>query len=194
MFSKFKPFEGPEKFSWQDPDTNRMFHAPSKRELVDRILAYRRQNNLEEIEHLPAVLENYWCGLAENFGKCEPVKLERGFLAYKQGAMTLLKNMVYQSFVPQIVADKRAEQCSMCKYNVFPDKEGFVAWSDKIAEASTLGKRAAKHEDLGNCDVCTCPLRSKVFMGGSIPLEKEWLPKMREVNCWQLKVGKIIDK
>lgn len=137
------------------------------------------------------MLENYWCGLPENAGKCEAVDLQRGFLAYMQGGVALIKNMVYDRFVHQSVAEKRAGQCELCKYNIFPDKEGFIVWADKIAEASTLGRKTTKDSELGSCEVCSCPLRAKVHMGGTIPLEKEWLPKMEEVRCWQIPVGKV---
>lgn len=159
--------------------------------MIDRINSYRKQNNLEKIEHLGFVLESYWCTLPENFGKCVNVETPpRGTWGYLKGGIALLKTMLYKSFAHQQVADERSRQCSTCKYNVFPDKGEFVRWSNKIAEASTEGRRSVAHEELGQCAVCSCPLRAKVFYNEPIEIEEEWEAPMKEVDCWQLKVRK----
>lgn len=182
------------RFVWKDPDTGREFEDQNKQSLIDRVTAYRRQNNLEEIEELGVVMESYWCGLPENKGKCVGAELERGWLGYVRGGLAMVRNLVYKAFAPQGVADARSRQCSGCKFNVFPDRGPFIEWSDKIAEASTLGRRSEFHDELGSCAVCTCPLRAKVFIGDVIPLEPEWIPDMQSVMCWQLAAGKVVKK
>lgn len=187
MFLKFLPFQGPLVYRWADPDTGRQFQSNTKQSLMERITAYRQTNNLEEIEHLSFVLENYWCGLPENEGKCVKAEVKRGFLGYVKGGIALIKNIAYDKMVSLIEANKRADQCASCKYNVFPDKKGFIAWSDQIAEAAVGLRKTEKHNELGNCEVCSCPLRAKVFYGGDIKIENEWRVRMEEVKCWQLK-------
>jgi ribosomal protein L37E len=191
MFSKFKPFEGPSDFTWIDPDTGTKFSERSKKDLIDRITAYRAQNNLEVIEYLPVVLENYWCSLPQNKGKCVSAEIDRGFLGYFRGGIALLKQMAYRRFVSQETADNRAAICLRCPHNTFPNKESFIKWSDDIAEASTLGRRSKFHSRLGQCDVCGCPNRAKVWTGERVPIHPTWVEPMRAVHCWQLSIGDI---
>lgn len=188
MFYKFKPFDGPSRFTFKDPDTGSTFEEKTKLELIRRIAVYRQQNNLEPIEHISYVLESYWCTLPENEGKCVPATLDRGFLGYLKGGIALVKQMLYKKFATQEVADKRSEQCSLCRYNVFPDKGVFLKWSEDVAVASVEGRRSKKHTELGMCDVCTCPLKAKVWWSGSIKIEDGWVAPMKEVDCWQLKL------
>jgi len=189
MFLKFKPFTGPERYVFKDPDTGRELVERNKSDLIVRIRQYRSANGLADIEYLPSVLENHWCGLAENVGRCERIeRLPRGVWAYLQGGVRLLKTVMYKSFVRQDVADKRAAQCVECKYNVIPtDNAGFEKWSNDLAEAATGGRQSAYHKDLGQCAVCTCVLKMKVFYDGEIDIKKEWVAPMEEVGCWQLK-------
>lgn len=190
MFFKFKAFQGPASYSFKDPDTGYIYRETSKQELISRITAYRAQNNLEPIEHLPFTIENYLCGLPENTGKCEPVELKRGLMGTLRGGIALLKNYMYQSFASQEVADERAKQCSQCKYNVFPDKGAFIEWSDHIAINSVGDRKTALQEELGSCIVCSCVVKAKVWYTGEVPAVAEQLPKFEEVACWQLKLMK----
>lgn len=187
MFFKFLPFEGPARYCWKDPDTGREFEEKTKDDLITRITSYRLQNNLEEIEHLSFVLEAHWCSLPENAGKCVPIEATpRGTLGYLKGGLALLKTLMYKAFATQEVADSRAAVCLKCPFNVFPDKGGFIKWSNDIAVA-TIGERKAKgHEELGQCAVCSCPLRAKVFYTGSVERNPDWVHKMEAVGCWQL--------
>lgn len=168
-----------------------MFEESSKANLIARIEAYREINKLESIESLSFVLESYWCGLPENAGNCVPVEVKRGVLGYLKGGVALVKQMMYKSFARQEVADARSVQCSTCEFNVFPDKTGFIAWSDKIAEASVGERRSIKHDELGNCAVCSCPLRAKVFYNGVVDIQPEWAEKFNKVNCWQRDLRKV---
>lgn len=99
--------------------------------------------------------------------------------------MALVQNMIYSSYVSQEEADRRANICVNCPNNVFPDKGTFVDWADRVAEASLVGRKSKHHSELGNCSVCTCLLRSKVFFGGKIDIsekDRENYPSF----CWQL--------
>lgn len=191
MFMKLKSFAGPKNYTFKDPDTGHTFNAPTRDALVKEIISYRLQNELPPIVHIQAVLENYWCGLPENQGSCESTKLRRGLFGYIQGGVVLLQNVFYGNkyIVEQEVADERSKQCKGCKFNSFPDKGPFIEWSDRLAEASLGSSKKSKyHDDLGNCDVCSCPLRAKVFYGGVVKIEKAQKEKYKEVNCWQLKL------
>jgi len=111
------------------------------------------------------VLENYWCGMPENAGKCDLVSLQRGWYHYLKGGIALLENLFFgeKNMVVQEEADRRASLCLDCPHNVFPDRDKFVKWSDGIAEESTRGKRSKHFEDLGSCEICTCTLKAKVW-------------------------------
>lgn len=165
MFFRFLPFEAPTSFCFKDPDTGREFRESSKKALIQRITAYRRQNNLETIEHLDFVLESYWCTLPENSGKCGPVNLRRGFMGYLKGGVSLLRDVTYQRYAGKDIAEARAKTCAGCVHNVFPDKEGFLKWSDELAYHALGGRTTSLDKDLGSCEICSCPLRVKVHSG-----------------------------
>lgn len=161
----------------------------SKSALMDRINAYRAQNNLERIEYLSLVLESYWCSLPENNGKCVPVdKLPRGAMGFLRGGMALLQNIFYGEFAPQWLAEMRAGQCKSCIFNSFPDHTGFNKWADEIAVASVGSRKTTAHNELGLCAVCTCPLRAKVWYKGTVSFTPEQEKSFKSVDCWQLKL------
>lgn len=184
LFKKFKPFCSSVVYKFKDPDTGYDYEAGTYPELVQKIVKYRSQNNLEKIEALSQVLDNYLCGLPENVGSCTSALLKRSLLGYLKGGIALIQNMAYDTIATQEVADKRSEICKGCPHNVFPDKGPFIYWSDRIAEASIGNRKSVNHNDLGNCEICSCPLRAKVFFGGKIDLpdkEHDQLPDF----CWQ---------
>jgi len=168
---RLKPFEVPMKYVFTDPDTSFQYDEPTKEALFKRIINYRAQNRLDPIEALDVVLENYWCGRIENAGKCDLVKLKRGWYHYIRGGIALLENIFLgeANMVSQEIADARSEVCgeyngrSKCEFNIFPDKDGFIKWSDELAEATTGGKKSSNHDNLGNCELCTCTLKAKVW-------------------------------
>lgn len=183
---KFSPNEVPYRYDYEDPDTGVRFVKRTKQELIQHIINYRAQNRLPVIEHLNLTLEDYWCRQKENRSKCVPVKLNRGWLATLRGALHVVENIFFgdENMVAQEEADRRAAICVQCPHNVFPDKGPFIAWSDSVAEASTGGRKSASHDMLGNCAVCSCPLRAKVFAKDVTPTdqERQELPDF----CWQL--------
>lgn len=185
---KFKPFSGPKRFVFKDPDTGHDYLEATERDLIRRIVSYRAQNNLQPITHLDIVLQHYWCGLKENQGECEPCEpLKRGLLAYLRGGIALIDNVWYgeKARVGQTEADRRGALCVKCPYNVFPDKGPFIRWSDMLAEHSVGEARSLYHDSLGNCEVCSCTLKAKVWYKGDMGLTEEQKLKMKKVNCWQ---------
>jgi len=189
MFFRFKPFEGPARFYWKDPDTGREFEESSKQALIDRITTYRGQNNLEPLEEISFVLESYWCGLPENKGKCVPVEgLKRGLLGYLKGGVALIQNLWYDTTVPMRVANERGAVCVECPFNSKYDVPWFEEWSNNVAIASVGEKRSAHHDNLWQCSACSCPLKAKVFYNGRIELTNEQEKVIKETNpkCWQL--------
>jgi len=91
--------------------------------------------------------------------------------------------------VSQEVAEARASICKDCIFNIFPDRDNFIRWSDSIALHSTGGKQVKAHSSLGNCQCCTCVLNAKVFYKGPFILSAEEKSCMGNANvkCWQLK-------
>jgi hypothetical protein len=182
---KLIPYLAPKRYTFIDPDTQVHFEESSREILVQRILAYRKQNRLEPIDNLTTVLENYWCGLPENLGACEPnAYLRRGVMQYVQGGVTLLANMLFKRIVPQAVADARSNICAQCPHNVLLNKSWFVKQADEIALHSTNGLKSINHDKLGNCAICTCPLRAKVFYGDTINLPQDQYARLPDY-CWQ---------
>jgi hypothetical protein len=188
---KFKALEAPDKYLFVDPDTGRKYQANTKEAIIKQIVSYRAQNELEPLEMLGVVIDAYMCTLPAYRYKCEPSEqFSRSIFGYVKGGITLLKNMFYgeKNMVNQPTADARASQCTFCKFNVFPDKSAFLRWSDDVAKASTGGRRSKYYNKLGNCKVCSCPLKAKVwYKGVDDKFSREERKLFKEVNCWQLK-------
>lgn len=188
---RFKAFQGPPEWKFIDPDSGFKYKSKSRTELTAHIRSYRSQNGYESIEMLAMVVENYLCGLPENVGKCEQIPtMHRGLLTYLKGGVALVTNVAYSSTVSLEEADRRATVCKGCKFNVFPEKGQFMEWADQLAFAMVGSLKSTHHEDLGNCSVCTCPLRSKVWYKGVVDPPPDELSQMREVGCWQLSILK----
>ena len=192
---QFKPFHAPHVYTFKDPDTGQVFTADSRSALVQRIVNYRAQNSLPEIERFDAVLENYLCSLPVHRGACRPAPpLQRGWVQTIKGGIALLKNLYYgdSNMVTQEEADRRSLLCSKCPNNNFPDKGPFIKWSDEIAMHSVGERRSSCHSSLGNCTVCSCPLRAKVWYAGPFSVSPEERSKMltalppSEGRCWQI--------
>lgn len=184
------PSSAPKRFIFTDPDTQRKYEATTKQALATQIVAYRSQNGLPPIKHLDMVLEHFWATLPENAHNAEKAPpLKRGLLAYLKGGMALVDNIWYGEahMADQHTANERARQCSTCRFNIFPDKGPFLKWADMIAENSVGDKKTPYDNELGNCAVCTCVTKAKVWWRGEIKLSEEEKSKMRTVGCWQLK-------
>lgn len=158
-------------------------------ELVKHVVNYRAQNGLEPIEHLRASIEDYLCQQPENGGKCMEYKLGRGLFATYRGGVAVVKNFLFgkKEMVSEDVADERATQCLDCPLNIFPDKDGFIEFSDRLAEASTGGLKSKHYDDLGNCAACSCVLKMKVWKKGPFTVSDKEKALMESVDCWQLK-------
>lgn len=188
FIAKFKAFQVPSRYVFKDPDTGREFSGKDMKELFDQIIPYREQNRLPTIDALDHVIENYLCHLPENSGKCEARNLKRGWWQYLKGGISLLENLAYgkENMVEDSIAEERAKICIGCPNNVFPDKGGFLKWSDELAEAATGGRRIPSYDKIGNCSACSCVLKAKTFFKGPFKLtdkEKSKLPDF----CWMLK-------
>lgn len=190
MFRKFRAFEASGSIEFRDPDTGHIYKAQTLTELYKVIVLYRQQNNLEPIELLRETVENYLCGLPENTNKCQPVELHRSVMTYIKGGVHLAKNLIFRRYAVQSVAEERAKQCETCKFNVFPDKGAFIQFADNLAIMQVGERKTSNYDKLGNCEVCTCSLRSKVFFAGVLePFTDEEVVKLKSVRCWQLRLS-----
>lgn len=188
MFLRFKAFVGPKVYEFMDPDTGYVYRENTFSDLLKSIISYREANKLETIPHIKTVVENYLCELPIHQDCCEPhPNIQRNFGKYIKGGVALLKSFLYKNMVTQEVADKRSEQCADCPFNVFPEKDTFVILADRVAEKSIGDRRSKYHDDTGNCEICSCLIRSKVWYKGAIPISDEEVVRMGKVNCWQLK-------
>jgi len=184
---KFKALEAPRDFDFIDPDTSYQYKENDKNTLMRRIVSYREQNDLSPLDALSAVLDNYWCSKPQNKGLCEQNnQLHRSLWTTIRGGVAVLVNMLYPKVVADEKAEKRAAQCAICPFNEFPDKGAFVSWSDSVAVASIGKKKTSFHEELGNCKVCTCVLKAKVFYDGPVKFDAQQIQDLKSVNCWQL--------
>lgn len=165
LFQTFKPGFNSLDWEFKDPDTGFEFRTTSRADLVKQIITYRINNQLDPIENLDLVINDYLCRLPSNAGNCRALStLSRGFVATVKGGITLLKSMAMKEFVSQEKADERSAVCVECPLNVFPDKRGFIKYTDAVALHSIGKKRSSNHNKLGNCGVCSCVLKAKVWV------------------------------
>jgi hypothetical protein len=184
---KFKPNEGPFEYDFIDPDTGYQYREASKSELITRINNYRQHNELPSIDMLGLVVENYMCQLPKNYGKCSPItNLSRSFWTVLKGGVSLVVNIWYGRFASVEVAEERAKQCASCPFNEYPDKTSLEEWQDSVAEGSVGDRKTSYQSKLGNCKVCSCVLKAKVFYDGDVSFSAQEIASFKEVNCWQL--------
>jgi len=186
VMRKLKPFMAARAIKFKDPDTGHHYYAKTRGELVQKIVNYRAQNELDPIESLDIVLEDYLCSLPENKHLCASHVLERGFMGYVKGGVNLLMNMLFKNYVSQEEANRRAEICKSCEENVSPEPEklsSFRRWTDDIAYNS-VGERSTPYDaDLYTCNVCTCVLRTKVWNAEIVKESKETNDRFPN-HCW----------
>lgn len=183
IIKRLKNFTAPRRISWIDPDTGRKFIAKTRAELTQKIVTYRAQNELEPIENLNLVLENYWCNLPENKHLCNEATLERGWMTYLKGGLVLVKTMLFDSYVDQNEADLRSSICAKCEYNQKPQKNNIDTWVDAVVEHQIGDLRSKHHDELHNCAVCSCVLKSKVWSGESASHDDEENKQLPN-HCW----------
>lgn len=179
---------------WELPDPDRPDHihrGETRGALVAAIVNYRTQNGLEPLERLNLIIDNYLCSLPCNTGKCKQLVLERGYLEYLKGGLTLVQKLFYgdKFIVTQAEANARALICKDCPLNSFPDRDMFIRWSDEVALHSVGLRKVICQEDLGNCMGCSCCLKAKVWYKGPFKLNAEQETIMGSANskCWQLR-------
>jgi hypothetical protein len=132
------------------------------------------------------------CGRTERYGERRPISL-----AAMQSFLNVMANWIFgifrgrEIFVPQEEAEKRAEICASCDFNM--NIAGSCgACADKLARALEMigGNRHTRLDDkLGACALCSCALRVAVH----IPLEaqhaglsEELKEDFRRVDyCWK---------
>lgn len=184
IFKKLQSFTGPVRYEFTDPDTGFYYKAPDLKSLIQHIVTYRSQNELEPIENLDVVLENYWCQKPVNSSNCCEVELKRGFLGYLKGGIALTKMMLFKTTVPKAEADRRASICVGCPKNIIPSPE-YKSWADDLAEQMVGDLKSSYHDQLGHCECCSCLLRAAVFYKGDMHVtrkEKKCMPDF----CWKL--------
>lgn len=179
---KFKANKGPREWLFVDPDTSRSFKGATKTQVFNEVVDYRIANKLSPIQHLGDIIEDYTASMPINEGKWNYHPLRRGWLQTFKGGVALLENIFFgeANMVSQEEAERRAAICVSCPHNIFPDKSGFVAWADAIAEHSTDGRKTSRDSELGNCEVCTCVLKAKVHYRGPFDSNSDF-PNF----CWQ---------
>lgn len=185
---RIRPGSGPVAWKFRDPDTGHLYEAKDRNSLINQIGNYRAQNELAPLQEPGLVIENYLANLPENRANAEPTPpLRRGLVAYLKGGIALLDMIYYgeKAMVAPNVAESRAGICVKCPMNQFPDRSAFIQWADSMAEAATGGKRVPQYDSLGNCNACSCNLRSKIWYKGPFNPSAEERSKMPDY-CWQI--------
>lgn len=191
----------PGGWRFEDPDTGFRFdglngsHYVNFTELLSHIRRYREHNSLEPIPALRIVVQNWLCEQPNMVGWCKDYVAQRSkrtLKHYVKGAKALFKAVLAEDdgLASQITAEARARVCLSCPYNLPNLEDTLLGKYTDMAVAEYVGERTVESvEDLFSCQLCTCPLRSKVHFSQKIieesltKEEKDALPDY----CWQKK-------
>lgn len=184
----FNPFMTSKVWEFEDPDTGYKFKSETKEKLIQHIVNYRAQNQLVPIENLHLVLDHYLCSLPVNMGACKNVDpIRRGVLETVKGGVTIFKTLLYSKFASQELAESRAKVCETCPENVLHKSNAFIRWGDRLAKAMIGDKKVSTADKLGHCRVCSCAMKSKVFIHTDLlDFTEEEITAFPDF-CWQKK-------
>lgn len=86
--------------------------------------------------------------------------------------------------VNQEIADKRAETCAKCPYNVEVTGCSMCKKMVKTLFPALKDKRTTSHESLQSCSGCGCVLRYKVYMPADALPPSTNKPELYHEDCW----------
>lgn len=184
----------PGEWRYRVPETGYTLKRSNWPELQDALVAHYKASGYPLPPDLFENVEAFICANAPDFCEGGPVTRPKFDLAHTfsvvvQGTRTLSNWLVGgRTYVPQLVAEKRASICVTCVYNTEP--QGCTGCNSKVlAEAVQLvvGKRATSFDSrLHACRVCACQLKAKVHL----PLANllKYMPAEQQAllppHCW----------
>jgi len=164
----------PGGWRYTDPDTGFRFKRRYARfsELEDHVRRYRLLNDLPSIPSLSLVIQDWLCSQSNMESYCRGIEVvSRTLKQYLKGAQASAKMIAAgeKAYVPQQVAEARAEVCVSCRYNKKSDKHSRLQrYTDKYVKSMVGDRRTSFDEKLHSCDICSCPLRPKVHVSQRI--------------------------
>lgn len=194
-------------FTFRDPDTGKEFRGGNYKtfeELEHHVQNYRTQNELPPIENFRECWEHYICtNFPSTNQMCCPVEssVSRNFMQYISGGLAYLKLATQKEedkFVSSEEAQRRADVCLNCKFNVKNYGHSFAHYyTDKMMSRSVGSRRVKNWQNLFTCKCCSCILNSKVWFSGKVvggSLLRDDIEQMKEatdysgnhIKCWQL--------
>jgi len=170
---------------------------------VDHVKRYRLHNELPPIPSLPTVIEDWLCNQPNMRMHSKEVKIvNRTLRQYLKGAEALAKAIAAgdKAYVPQQVAEARAEYCVKCVFNKKSGRHGRLErYTDKYVQSMVGDRKTSLDGGLFSCEVCSCPLRPKVHVSQKI-VEESLTHKEKGIfktpmfstdgkkfYCWQFK-------
>lgn len=184
----------PEGFRYVDPVDGFVTHAWTYNDWVALHRSHLQANGRAEPDHLESLMQDQlcrtlppgWCNYDDPNRPRPTVSLDWGTVA---NGLKTFSNWILNGchFVTQAEADRRANICSRCYYNV--NISGCSACQKAVAE--TIGSRRTKFDySLKGCAVCRCVLRAKVWFPQSIlDKENERLQEQYPDFCWLKRTG-----
>lgn len=163
----------PDGFRYYQAETRMTIRAPDYANLFANVKAHRKANNLPLGNFWEAEVENQLCeSLPSGFCKQDEHPAMRrnvfsriGWDDVVAGTRTVA-SWAMSDFapVPQELADKRADTCSRCYYNVqIGGLCGACTHLQNMAATFTKGRTTAADYFLKACAVCKCSLQVKVW-------------------------------
>lgn len=159
---------------------------------LDRIRLHRRSNNLNPIT--PAAAEDQLCrtlppGWCKHSSLDAPPAVSTRFAwADVVEGMKAFAKLVWHGFVPQAEADRRANICSACYFNVGVQGCGTCHKMAMLVTGDVARKSSEFDSNLKACAVCKCSLKALVHFEldalNNSPQKQALFPEF----CWQ-KVG-----
>lgn len=185
-----------------DPDTGFEFSRrySSLYELIEHVRIYREQNHLEPLNNISFYVQDWLCKQPNVKRYCN-MNHARTASQYIRGAKAAVKTAFRgeAAYEPQKIAEKRAEICVNCPHNkTNPRHSRLLKYSDRAIKEIVGNRKTSFDDKLFSCEVCSCPLRSKVHIAQNIIEESLSIKERRELEsnflgldgnsifCWQL--------
>lgn len=193
----------PGGWRYKDPDTGFDYNQAysSFSDLAAHVVRYRAQNKLDPIPDLPNILSQWLCAQPNMERYCKNVFTKRTVGQYVRGlgAAAKMAGASKKIYAPQEVAEKRAAICVNCEYNK-PSEDDSKArhYTDEYVQKIVGNRRTALDGKLFSCEICTCPLRSKVHISQKIVEESVTVSERYKlpsglpgldgdpIYCWQI--------
>jgi hypothetical protein len=192
----------PGEWRYLVPETGVHFQGSNWSQLYDQLTAHYRASGYKLPDDIFQRVEDYICANVPDYcvgvggiavsPRSTSFPLAHTFSVVAQGTRTLASWLIGgRQYVPQSVANTRAQVCSTCAFNSVP--EGCSGCNSSVLKEAVrlvVGNRTTPYDSsLKACRVCVCQLQAKVHLPLTTLLQH--MPDSQQAqlpsHCWIVK-------